>query len=333
MADARRFIPGIAVAVFVASAAVQVAEFSHPIGLSAGVLAVAIGLLVGNTWTPKAQVKPGYGFTARHVLAAAVILLGLQVNAKDVADVGPQVLAIVLLVVFGAMAFSLAWSRTGRVSSPLAALVGAGTGICGVSAIAAVRSGVGADDDDVAYAASSVAVLGSIGLLLYPVLLVSTGFLPVQEYGVFSGATLHTVPQAVGAGFAGGGIEAGESATIVKLARVTMLAPVALLLAFSFPTGTSLPSRLKLPIEVVGFLVLFAVGSLVPFDSLFVAISQRLTEYLLVIALAGLGLGTRFASLRARGWAPFAVAAATWFFIMAVTWIVLKAPWFAPAQP
>ena len=110
--------------------------------------------------------------------------------------------------------------------------------------MAAARPVVGGDDEEFAGVVAAVTLLGSIGLLLYPIL---ANVIPPSSYGLLSGLTLHAVPQAVGAGFAGGAA-AGAIATLAKLSRVATL-PFLLVVA-----GANRRS-IRFPPEVLGFFV------------------------------------------------------------------------------
>lgn len=312
-------VPGILHVLLFTAAAYVLAHFTADVGVEVTALGVVLGVIAGNLHpVGRTLFGPGVRFVGKHVLAAAVVLLGLRVTVGDVLGLGLRAGAVVLLAVTVAVLAALLFGRLLGTPRPLAALIGAGTGICGASAIAAVRGAVDAEEHEVTYAVAAITFLGSVGLLAYPFIQLVAHPLSPADFGVWAGSTLHSVPQAVGAGFAGAGLEGGAAATVVKLSRVVLLAPVALLLALAFSHRRELKARERrwVPPEVVGFLILFAAGSVFPFPRGFLDIVGALDRFLLVAALTALGLQTRFTDLAKAGAAPFVVALATWSVVL-----------------
>lgn len=319
----RDLAPGLLVSAVLTLAAFGVAYWLGSWGVGAAASAVVLGILVGNLWPIGSAVRPGVAFVGKRVLTLAVVLLGLAVTFQDLLDVGWNVLIVVLIAVVGALAVASRLAPLFGVSSPLALLVGLGTGICGVSAIAAARGVVRAKEEDVSYAVAAVTFLGSLGLVLYP--LAQLGWHPLYPagYGVFAGSTLHSVPQAVGAAFAGGGSEAGGLATITKLSRVAMLGPMLLMMALWMGRGKGSVGAVKVPVEVWGFLTLFVLGSLVAVPDALQAWVGMLNRVLLVAALGALGLMTRLSDLRKAGVGPLLLALVTWVLLGgSVLWVL-----------
>src|SRR5438552_6300997 len=93
--------------------------------------------------------ETGVRFLARPLLRTAIVIMGVRLDFTRLAQAGPRVLGVDVVVVF-AGAFAIAWlgARLG-VRRPLAVLLGVGTAVCGASAIAAVGPLVRADEDDV----------------------------------------------------------------------------------------------------------------------------------------------------------------------------------------
>ena len=109
-------------------------------------------------------------------------------------------------------------------------LIAAGTSICGASAVIATNTVTRASDEDVAYAVASVTVFGSVSILLYPALAGLLQLTP-HAFGLWAGASIHEIAQVVAAAFQNG-TEAGNFATIAKLGRVMLLAPMILPLSY-----------------------------------------------------------------------------------------------------
>jgi Predicted membrane protein len=119
-------------------------------------------------------------------------------------------------------------------------LIGAGTAICGTSAIVTVASSLQAEDEEITMSAATVNLLGLALMFTLPVL---GGLLHMKEnaVGIWAGSSIQAVPQAVAAGFAFGP-EAGSVATLVKLLRVALLVPYSILIAFLYGTRSQFGS-------------------------------------------------------------------------------------------
>ena len=292
-----------------------------PLGLAL-LLAALTRAVIG---LPKG-VEPGVRFFARPLLRAAIVIMGVRLDFSKLAQAGPRVLAVDVLVVFLGVAF-VAWLGARlAVRRPLALLLGVGTSVCGASAIAAVGPLVKAEEDDVAVSIGLVSLLGTIGVVGYPAL---GGVLHLADgaYALLCGATLHEVPQVLAAAFARGQ-EAGDFGTLVKLTRVALLAPLALALsAVEVARGGERVSWRNLPVPwfVVGFVGVGALRSLGIIPAALIPIIEQLSKILLVAAMAAVGLGVHAAAVRRLGWPPVLLAVAGWLFVMATAGIAAAA--------
>lgn len=314
------------------SLAFVVAHFTGPFGVGAVAWGVAFGLVAGNLWPPGAVWRPGVDFAGRHLLALAVVLLGLRVAFHEFARFGVPLSAAVLAVT-GALVLALLLGKWVGVSGRFSALIGVGTGVCGVAAIAALRGVVGARQVETTYAVAAITLLGSVGLIGFPLVQILWHPLHPEAFGVLAGASLHSVPQAVGAGFAGGGEAAGTLATVVKLTRVALLGPLVLVVAWLWQTadkeGRTPRRRLPvLPVEVWGFLLVVLLGNLLPVPDAVRVHALTISDVLLVLALTALGLSTRFLDLRAVGMRPLGVAVLVWAGVVAGLFLLVKTTGF-----
>ncbi|MBW3583863.1 MAG: putative sulfate exporter family transporter [Euryarchaeota archaeon] len=317
-------LPGLVHTGLFTALAFFLAHFVGPFGVEAAALGVVLGVLAGNLYSPETTLGPGVRFAGKRVLAFAVVLLGLRVSVQDVLGLGGRTALLVLGVVVTALLLAFLIGRLFGVPRPMAALIGAGTAVCGASAIAAVRNTVGAEEKDVSYAVAAITALGSIGLLVYPAVQLAFHPLDATGFGQWSGATLHAVPQAIGAAFAGGGIAAGAPATVVKLSRVALLGPVAIALAFAFKRRGEKAAGTWLPVEVWGFLLLFILGSILPLPAGLLDVVGTIDRIALVYALTALGLQTRFGDIRQAGTAPLGVAVLTWLLVAGGVFLMLR---------
>jgi uncharacterized integral membrane protein (TIGR00698 family) len=218
------YLPGMALAGGIATVAFVVRNIDGMAVFSPMILAIVIGMAFHNIVGTPSLARRGIAFSLRRLLRAAIVLLGFQLTASQIASVGSRGLLIVALSLRARFAFTVWIGRALEVDRKLTELIAAGTSICGASAIIATNTVTEAHDEDVAYAIACVTIFGSIAMFAYPVL---PGLLHLdsQAYGLWSGASILEIAQAVATSFQNGQ-RAGEIGTMVKLARVMLLAPV-----------------------------------------------------------------------------------------------------------
>jgi uncharacterized integral membrane protein (TIGR00698 family) len=283
--------------------------------------ALLVGLALGTLSGRPATLKPGIAFSARPLLRAAIVLLGFQVTLGALVSDGLGVLALAAAVVVLTLIFTIGLGRSMGVDPRLAQLVGMGTAICGASAIVAANQVVRGRDEDVTYALGVITLCGTVALILYPALMPMTGF-DARAYGVWAGASIHEVVQAVGAA-AAGGEEAARSGTVAKLARVFLLAPAVMALGVwvGRPAGKDEPVRAAVPWFAFGFLAAVTVNSMGLVPGVVVQASRGAVPIMLAASVAALGLSTDLRSLRARGGAPLLLGVASTAFIATLAWV------------
>lgn len=287
--------PGFAVSVLVAATAQFLSEHY---GAPAMLLALLLGLALNFLADEGTRTAPGIALTSRTVLRLGVALLGARISVAMLADLGWPMIALIVSGVVATIMFALAASRLVGRSWRFALLTGGSVAICGASAamaIAAVLPRHERSERDLVFTVLAVTVLSTIAMVIYPML---TGLVGADERmaGVFLGGTIHDVAQVVGAGFSIGQ-EAGETATLVKLIRVSMLAPV--VLAFSLiirarglaDTGGGKAPPL-LPGFVIGFMVLAALNSAGAIPAVLSDLAGSVSRWALLIAIAAVGIKT-----------------------------------------
>lgn len=302
--------PGVGLAALVGGAAWLAARaeeraLGHPV-IEALVLAILLGMLVRTLWTPPARARAGVAFTAKQVLEAAVLLLGVSVDLPLLLRAGPALAAgIVLLVALG-LAIGYTLGRGLGLPHKLAVLVACGNAICGNSAIAAVAPVIEADAEHVASAVAFTAILGVAVVLGLPLLARPLG-LSFYQYGVLAGLTVYAVPQVLAATFPVSTLS-GQVGTLVKLVRVLMLGPVVVFFSVRHQrTGTAAAGRPALrltrlvPWFIVGFLALAVLRSAGAIPPAVAAPARALSGWLTIAAMAALGLGVDLRAIARAG--------------------------------
>ena len=269
------------------------------------ILSIIVGVLWKTALPVPADAAGGIAFSSKYLLRAGIILMGLRLNFSDIAAAGWRVIAIDLAVIVFTLGFMMALSKLLRVDRTLGALIAVGTAVCGAAAIAAAASTIGAKKEHTALSVATIAILGTLGTLVYVLLFPLVGPDP-YTYGVFAGSTLHELAHVVAAGVSGGEI-GGNAAILVKLGRVALLIPVVLALGMWFRRGEgteqAAAGKKKLPIPwfVFGFLAMSFVNTIGVLPSVVTDFLIRSSVILLAAAMAGLGLGIQIRDFKKLG--------------------------------
>lgn len=285
-----------------------------PLARSPLLVAIFIGVLIGNSFGCPESFRPGLTFTIRRLLRLAVALVGFRITVHQVADLGIGPFVIAMCILAGTFLFTL-WvaQRFFGVEREMGYLLAAGTAVCGAAAILATAEVVRARPQQTTMAVTLITVLGTLTLLVYPVAF-ATGYLPGLEedtYGVFIGATVYEVAQVVGASYAVSEL-AGNTAIVVKLSKVVLLIPLLLILSCgmrrSHPDQSTAPP--VVPWFVVAFALIVCLNTLRLVPEPMVAALNEGNLFLLTVVMVALGLETRVGRLQELRWATRATSAA-----------------------
>lgn len=327
---ARRLLlfPGLALTAAIAALAFALHELPYVGYVSPMILAIGIGIAVQNTTGTPVMARAGVTFTMRSILRFAIILLGLQLTATQLLEVGATGLAVIVATLVATFAFTTWLGRAMGIERQLVELIAAGTSICGASAVIATNTVTRAPDEDVAYAVACVTIFGSIAMFVYP-LLTAILQLDPHHFGLWAGASIHEIAQVVAATFQQSR-EAGEFGTIAKLSRVMMLAPVVITLGLlatrrARATGAESGSaKVPMPWFAFGFVAMMILNSLIDVPHAAMSVIIPVTTFLLTMALAAMGLETNIRKLRAKGLRPLLLGAAAFLFIACFSLVLVK---------
>ncbi|KMN35693.1 membrane protein [Chromobacterium sp. LK1] len=318
MTNLRQILPGLALAIALAIAALYAAELPamKHLGFSALTIAIIGGMLIGNSvYRFVAQTSHhGIQFSKQKLLRLGIILFGFKLTFQDIAAVGFAGVLIDTLVLCST--FLLAF-RIGRkylgMDEQSVILIGAGSSICGAAAILATEPVIKAHAEKVAVAVATVVVFGTVAMFLWPMLYQWTSHLGISEfsYGVFAGSTIHEVAQAVAAGKSVSEA-AMTTAVITKMIRVMMLAPFLIALSSwlaAKPHGSrQQKGRIAIPWFAVAFLGVAAFNSFNLLPAAWVNAIVSLDNLLLAAAMGALGITTHFSAIRQAGAKPMLLA-------------------------
>jgi len=313
-----KVFPGIILSVGVALLACWL-ESLLPIHLiGSAVIAMFIGMVLNHFLRNTKVFASGLKFTSKKILKFAIILLGLSLNITTILNVGKMSLTVMiftLLTCFGGgyfigKALGLNWK--------LSNLISAGTGICGGSAIAAIAPTIDADDNDVAYAMSATFLFDMAMIVLFPIMGQAMGMTD-QAFGIWAGTAVNDTSSVVATGYAFSE-GAGDFATMVKLTRTLAIIPTVITFAFvqlrlkrkealaNSKNGGELKANFSIakifPWFILGFLAMSIVASVFPIPTAVVSGTKSASKFLMVCALAAIGLNTSFSSMKKAGIRP-----------------------------
>lgn len=317
-------LPGLALCAALAAAAMWLADqpyVKQRLHFSALLIVVLIGMLVRSLAHTPAMLQPGIRMAQRPVLRWAVAGLGFRLSVGELWKIGGPALVVVVLSTSVALAFGWWLAKRLAIGEKLGLLLGVGGAICGASAVVAADTVVLGEKRDSALAIAVITLLGTIGIALYPVLGHAL-HMSVFRFGVWDGASLHELAQVVAAG-SGLGDEAVRVATVVKLARICLLAPVVLLLSWRMRHAHRASGKAHVAIVpwfLVLFLVFAAMNSWNVLPAKWLAAITNGDLWLLCVGMAGVGLQTGFRDLRDAGWKPVLVGAGQWAVLSVVAY-------------
>ncbi|MGO4640070.1 YeiH family protein [Mesorhizobium sp. 2RAF45] len=317
-------IPGIVLVAMITAVAFSAHNVSGFALFSPMILAVVAGMVYSNVLGTPVHAKAGIAFSQKRLLRFAIVLLGFQLTLGQVVSIGAGGVGIVAATLGATFLFTVTLGRLIGVDRKLAQLIAAGTSICGASAIVATNIVTDARDEDVTYAVASITLFGTVAMLGFPLLAPLLG-LDQHAFGLWAGASIHEVAQVIGAGFQNG-TQSGEIATVAKLTRVAMLAPMVIALGLMARRGSRDQSAARPPMPwfVAAFIAVVALNSLVTIPAEVKSAMALATTIMLTMGLAAMGLQADISQLRSRGLRPLALAFCAFLFIGGFSLMLVK---------
>jgi uncharacterized integral membrane protein (TIGR00698 family) len=300
----RAHLPGLLIVAAVAGVARVVGGYL-PKTISEVLVAIVLGMVLANLLPLPAATKTGTKFAVQKLLRAGIVLLGARLSLQDLVATGLPAVAVVAVLMAVALAFTLGVGHLLGLPRRLCLLIGVGTAVCGNTAIIATAPVVQAEEREVGFAVATITLMGTLAVLLYPTIGHALDMAPAL-YGAWAGVAVNDTSQVVAAG-AAYGEEALQTATVVKMVRNTLMAPLIVGIAFAFGRGAGAAkagAKGAFPLFVLGFLGMAALNStgLIPKD-----VARWCTQaasVLILCALAGVGLSTLVRDLMKNGVKP-----------------------------
>lgn len=309
-------IPGLALSLVIAVIArfIEALLPIHVIGAS--VIALFLGMIIHSFWKPE-FLNEGVKFTSKKVLKFAIVLLGASLSVRVILSVGRLSLMVMLFTLLTCFGGGYFIGKALKLNWKLSNLISAGTGICGGSAIAAIAPVIDADDSDIAYAMSATFIFDMAMIILFPIIGKILG-LSDMAYGLWAGTAVNDTSSVVAAGYAFSE-DAGDFATMVKLTRTLSIIPTVLVFSVinlrlkrkESLNKDSLSTEYKkiniwklLPWFILGFVGLAVINSLGIIPKNISELAKNISKFLMVAALAAIGLNTSFKDIKKSGINP-----------------------------
>ncbi len=327
----------------VAYALAQLPLFSDTLRLSPLILGILLGMLIANSVhhrIPKGW-HAGLALASKQILRLAIILYGFRLTLADVLYAGWQALVVDLIMVASVLLLGRMIGRWLGMDDRLSLLCATGSAICGAAAVLGAEPVLRTRTDQTVIAVSTVVIFGTLLMFLYPVMYHS-GWLGLSDHqmAIYTGATLHEVAHVAGAG-AGMGAEIAGLATITKMIRVILLAPVLLLLALCLKqdsTESTLQKQQSTKISFPWFAIYFVVAILVNTGLLYLAHQQGWQDlyrsmtsglkvgddFLLTMAMTAIGMDAQVSRFRQAGVRPFILALLLCIWLVVIGYLTVR---------
>jgi uncharacterized integral membrane protein (TIGR00698 family) len=303
------------VAIAVAAVARLVTGFLPSIVAEVSV-ALLLGIVVASAAGPRLRpFEPGLRFVSQRVLRLGIILLGARLSLAEIAQIGLPATGLIVVTMAISFAIVLLASRVVRVDGRLAVLIAVGSAVCGNTAIVATAPVIGARAREVAYAVATITLFGTLAVFLYPAIGHAIA-LPQPQFGLWAGVAVHDTSQVIATSSTYGS-GALDVATVVKLIRNALMAPLLLVIAAVWAACAEDAEdagdlarrgiRRALPLFVLGFLALAALRTLGVIGLELATTLDLVARTLILVALAAVGMSIHLGELRETSWRPLAI--------------------------
>lgn len=305
------------------------------------VIAILAGMLLAVLLKKKGRAEPGIRFVSKKVLQWAVVLLGFGMNLNVVVQTGKQSLPIIVCTIATSLLIAYALHRVLHIPSKASTLIGVGSSICGGSAIAATAPVIDADEDEVAQAISVIFFFNVLAALVFPTLGHLIGFDTTsgEAFGIFAGTAVNDTSSVTATASTWDSMWHLGSATLdkavtVKLTRTLAIIPITLVLALVRARKEKAGSGSRVNFKQIFpfFILFFIAASVITTVAVNMGVPaaafnpiKELSKFLIVLAMAAIGLNTNIVKLVKSGVKPLLLGAACWIGITGVSLLLQSA--------
>ncbi len=300
------------------------------LSLSPLIIGIIIGMVFANTLYSRMPQgwNAGFKVCTKQILRTGIVLYGFRLTLSQVAAIGLPAIAVDAIVVVGTILLGVLFGRMIKLDSETALMTATGSAICGAAAVLGAEPVVRCESHKTAVAVSTVVIFGTLSMFLYPIMyrLGWLSGLSDTAVAIYTGATLHEVAHVAGAGNAMDPTDTlgiAGTATITKMIRVMLLAPVLVVMSFVLSylrkrngSAEGGKSKITIPWFAFGFIAIICVNTLLQYLTGAETVKQiplngaieQLDTFMLTMAMTALGATTGIDKLRATGAKPFVLA-------------------------
>lgn len=324
--------------------------FVKSLSFSPLIVGIILGMLYANSLRnrlPETWV-PGIKFCTKQILRWGIILYGFRLTLTQVAAVGLPAVVIDAIIVAGTIFLGLGLGKLFKIDRDTALMTSTGSAICGAAAVLGAEPVVKCEGHKTAIAVSTVVIFGTISMFLYPIMY-RTGMLDGltnTEVAIYTGSTLHEVAHVAGAGNAMDPTDTlgiAGTATITKMIRVMLLAPVLVIMSFALAgrkkvnaDGTVSKSKITIPWFAFGFIAVICLNSLLQYlfgvesvkEIPLNGVIEYIDTFMLTMAMTALGTDTSIDKFKQAGAKPFVLAFGLYIWLVIGGYFLTK--WLVP---
>ena len=317
-------------------------EWVKRLSLSPLIVGIILGMIYANTlrkYMP-ADWTPGIKLCTKQILRTGIVLYGFRLTIQDVYSIGLPALWVDCIVIAGTIALGMLLVKLLKMDTDTTLMTSTGAAICGAAAVLGAEPVVRCEAHKTAVAVSTVVIFGTLSMFLYPIVYrIGILDLTTQQWAIYTGGTLHEVAHVVGAGNAmdpEGTLHIADQATITKLIRVMLLAPVLLIMAVLLAKRSNGAGggkrKIAVPWFAFGFIGIIILNSLlqscsfIPQEGLSESVKyiNSFDTFLLTMAMTALGTDTSIDKFKAAGAKPFVLALMIYFWLLVGGYVLVK---------
>ena len=308
--------------------------------IGGAVISILVGMIIAMFWNDKGKAESGIKWTSKVILQTAVVLLGFGMNLAVIFQIGKQSLPIIICTITTSLVIAWILQKVLKVPSNTSILVGVGSSICGGSAIAATAPVIEADDNEVAQSIAVIFFFNVLAAIFFPILGKAIGFDTVHgnAFGIFAGTAINDTSSVTAAASTWDsmwnlGSETLNQAVTVKLTRTLAIIPITLGLSLIRANRSSnegrKTSKFSFKRAFPMFILYFVIAAIITTVCVHMGVSDQvfkplkeLSKFLIIMAMAAIGLNSNVIQLIKTGGKPIAVGASCWCGITIVSLIM-----------
>ncbi|MBI4277153.1 MAG: putative sulfate exporter family transporter [Armatimonadetes bacterium] len=295
------------------------------------VFGLLAGLALGSINAPSAALQPGTDYTLKRLLRLAIVLFGASLSFAEIVNIGGGTLLVILAVVVLAISLTYVFGLWLRAPSRLVSLIGVGTAICGATAIITIGPIIEADEEETAFAVTTIFLFNMVAVIVYP-LLGRLLALSSVAFGTWAGTAIHDTSSVLAAAYTFSDA-AGKVGTVVKLTRTLMLVPLAFLFGVihTYRLGRSdrgAATRVNFvkifPWFILWFVLAAVLNTFGAFSASGVKFSAQVGKFLIVMVMVAVGLSANPRRMARMGLRPFFIGLFASLLIAAISIFLIR---------